>query len=211
TLAAAEGRVHTIARHVDGLDAREVQAALVTGVLEHDERLAAVIDEHALAAQAIPRETGIGGARGEEEAIHLVDLREVHDGRRLSMLERTETLRWRGLADVYDACHHALDSRLPRWRDGVLRGEAFLGEEAARDGRDERRIESGKTGELDVDLVAHAVPRSGIYSQAMANPRPTDADLRRRLTPEQYNVTQCSATEPPFRNEFWNHHEPGIY
>src|SRR5262249_182440 len=24
-------------------------------------------------------------------------------------------------------------------------------------------------------------------------------------------VTQCSATEPPFRNEFWNHHEPGIY
>ena len=46
---------------------------------------------------------------------------------------------------------------------------------------------------------------------AMANPRPTDADLQRRLTPDQYNVTQCSATEPPFRNEFWNHHEPGIY
>ena len=46
---------------------------------------------------------------------------------------------------------------------------------------------------------------------AMANPQPTDADLKRRLTPEQYNVTQCSATEPPFRNEFWNHHEPGIY
>jgi len=45
----------------------------------------------------------------------------------------------------------------------------------------------------------------------MANPRPTDADLKRQLTPEQYNVTQCSATEPPFRNEFWNHHEPGIY
>ena len=41
--------------------------------------------------------------------------------------------------------------------------------------------------------------------------RPTDADLKSRLTPEQYNVTQCSATEPPFRNEFWNNHEPGIY
>jgi methionine-R-sulfoxide reductase len=41
--------------------------------------------------------------------------------------------------------------------------------------------------------------------------RPTDAELKTRLTPEQYNVTQCSATEPPFRNEFWNHHEPGIY
>lgn len=41
--------------------------------------------------------------------------------------------------------------------------------------------------------------------------RPTDADLKTRLTPEQYNVTQCSATEPPFRNEFWDHHEAGIY
>jgi methionine-R-sulfoxide reductase len=45
----------------------------------------------------------------------------------------------------------------------------------------------------------------------MANTRETDAELKRRLTPEQYNVTRCSATEPPFRNEFWNHHEPGIY
>lgn len=45
----------------------------------------------------------------------------------------------------------------------------------------------------------------------MIDKRPSDADLRRKLTPAQYEVTQCSATEPPFRNEFWNHHEPGIY
>ncbi len=45
----------------------------------------------------------------------------------------------------------------------------------------------------------------------MTTKRETDADLQRRLTPEQYNVTQCSATEPPFRNQFWDHHEPGIY
>jgi methionine-R-sulfoxide reductase len=32
-----------------------------------------------------------------------------------------------------------------------------------------------------------------------------------KLTPTQYDVTQRSATEPPFRNEFWDHHEPGIY
>ena len=31
------------------------------------------------------------------------------------------------------------------------------------------------------------------------------------LTPEQFEVTQRSATEPPFRNEFWNNHEDGIY
>ena len=32
-----------------------------------------------------------------------------------------------------------------------------------------------------------------------------------RLTAEQYRVTQEDATEPAFRNRYWNHHEPGIY
>ena len=45
----------------------------------------------------------------------------------------------------------------------------------------------------------------------MTYKKPSDADVKAKLTPAQYEVTQCSATEPPFRNEFWNHHEPGIY
>ena len=45
----------------------------------------------------------------------------------------------------------------------------------------------------------------------MIDKKPTDSELKRTLTPAQYEVTQCSATEPPFRNEFWDHHEPGIY
>jgi len=45
----------------------------------------------------------------------------------------------------------------------------------------------------------------------MDNRNADNTDLRSTLTPLQYEVTQCSATEPPFRNEFWNHHEPGIY
>ena len=32
-----------------------------------------------------------------------------------------------------------------------------------------------------------------------------------RLTPQQYHVTQEDGTEPAFRNEYWNNHEPGIY
>jgi peptide-methionine (R)-S-oxide reductase len=32
-----------------------------------------------------------------------------------------------------------------------------------------------------------------------------------RLTPEQFEVTQHSATERPFENEYWDHDEPGIY
>ncbi|MBW5446228.1 peptide-methionine (S)-S-oxide reductase MsrA [Cohnella sp. CFH 77786] len=42
----------------------------------------------------------------------------------------------------------------------------------------------------------------------------TDQDreqLRSKLTPMQFEVTQNNATEPPFRNEYWNNHEEGLY
>jgi peptide methionine sulfoxide reductase msrA/msrB len=41
--------------------------------------------------------------------------------------------------------------------------------------------------------------------------KPNDDALRARLTPLQYHVTQHDATEPPFSNAFWDHHEPGLY
>jgi peptide-methionine (R)-S-oxide reductase len=41
--------------------------------------------------------------------------------------------------------------------------------------------------------------------------KPSDADLRRKLTPEQYAVTQHAATEAPFHNQYWNNHAAGIY
>ncbi|HEX2781475.1 MAG TPA: peptide-methionine (R)-S-oxide reductase MsrB [Gemmatimonadaceae bacterium] len=41
--------------------------------------------------------------------------------------------------------------------------------------------------------------------------KPDDADLRSKLTPEQYAVTQKDATERPFANAYWNNHEAGIY
>ena len=41
--------------------------------------------------------------------------------------------------------------------------------------------------------------------------KPDDDELRRRLTPLQYQVTQHEGTEAPFRNEYWDHKEPGIY
>ncbi|WP_226675172.1 peptide-methionine (R)-S-oxide reductase MsrB [Rossellomorea aquimaris] len=36
-------------------------------------------------------------------------------------------------------------------------------------------------------------------------------DLKKKLTSEQYDVTQNNGTEPPFRNEYWNTFEDGIY
>ena len=41
--------------------------------------------------------------------------------------------------------------------------------------------------------------------------KPSDAELRQRLSPLQYEVTQHEGTERPFSNEFWNNKKAGIY
>ncbi len=39
----------------------------------------------------------------------------------------------------------------------------------------------------------------------------TDAEWRAELSPEQYAICRCSATEPPFTGAFWDHHADGVY
>lgn len=47
---------------------------------------------------------------------------------------------------------------------------------------------------------------------AMQDPdRMTDADWKKTLTEEQYDVMRCSATERPFTGKYWNHHGTGVY
>ncbi len=41
--------------------------------------------------------------------------------------------------------------------------------------------------------------------------KPSDAELRKTLTPVQYQVTQQDATEPPYQNMYFDSHEEGIY
>jgi len=41
--------------------------------------------------------------------------------------------------------------------------------------------------------------------------KPSDEELRHRLTPLQYEVTQHEATEPAFDNAYWDNHDAGIY
>ena len=41
--------------------------------------------------------------------------------------------------------------------------------------------------------------------------KPSDAELKKNLDSVQYEVTQKSGTEPPFRNAFWDNRKPGIY
>jgi peptide methionine sulfoxide reductase msrA/msrB len=41
--------------------------------------------------------------------------------------------------------------------------------------------------------------------------KPSDAELREKLSDMQYKVTQHEGTEPPFNNAYWDNKEPGIY
>ncbi len=64
---------------------------------------------------------------------------------------------------------------------------------------------------LIIALRATAADAPSKGWNAMTWKKPTDAELRDRLTPLQYQVTQDEGTEPAFRNEYWNNHEDGIY
>lgn len=57
----------------------------------------------------------------------------------------------------------------------------------------------------------HIDPQLFDIARSSQNASKSREELRRALTPVQYAVTQESATEPPFRNEYWNEHRKGIY
>ncbi len=61
-----------------------------------------------------------------------------------------------------------------------------------------------------------AMSPSDSKTGSTANPKdsfvkPSQTELRKKLTPLEYHVTQESGTEQPFNNEYWNNHRDGIY
>jgi peptide methionine sulfoxide reductase msrA/msrB len=58
--------------------------------------------------------------------------------------------------------------------------------------------------------VASAAPESQPARDSKYK-KPSDAELKKMLTPLQYDVTQKEATEPPFHNEYFDNHAAGIY
>jgi len=57
-----------------------------------------------------------------------------------------------------------------------------------------------------------ATAGTGTNSVAMKDfQKPSDEELKKRLTPLEYSVTQHADTEPAFRNKYWDNHKPGIY
>ena len=69
---------------------------------------------------------------------------------------------------------------------------------------------------LTLGAVFLFLDRAGAQSKDQPQPstaavNTNNADLKSKLTPEQYRVAVQCGTEPPFRNEYWNNHKPGIY
>ena len=65
--------------------------------------------------------------------------------------------------------------------------------------------------------AACAAPATETEARADSTPRPlrttkpSEAELRKELTPVQYKVTQESDTEPPFHNPYFDNHAAGLY
>ena len=49
------------------------------------------------------------------------------------------------------------------------------------------------------------------YSKPKTYSKPSPKEIEEKLSNLQYRVTQKDKTEPPFKNEYWNHKEEGIY
>lgn len=125
-------------------------------------------------------------------------------------------------------------------RGSSYRTAIFYHSEEQRRLAEESRKELEESGRFDKPIVTEIVPASTFYPaeeyhqdfhkknpfryQTYRKGSGRDAfiekhwtlkkdpeELKRKLTPLQYEVTQNNATEPPFQNEFWDHKEEGIY
>ena len=74
----------------------------------------------------------------------------------------------------------------------------------------DREKEDAMTGSMENTMTNGVpVPPPGISEGKYM--KPSSSELKKSLTPTQYNVTQEDGTEPPHRNEYWDNHRQGIY
>ncbi len=93
-----------------------------------------------------------------------------------------------------------------------------MGKGAMTSGMEENKTsameKSGMGNTMETGMEKSAMSSAVMEDKTGGKPmytRPSDSELRRRLTPIQYKVTQENGTEPPFKNEYWNNHKAGIY
>jgi len=76
---------------------------------------------------------------------------------------------------------------------------------AAKTGMDDNMKSGMDKGDMPSGMMEGTRNTEQMYT------RPGDSELRKRLSPLQYKVTREDATEPPYKNEYWNNHKAGIY
>jgi methionine-R-sulfoxide reductase len=65
--------------------------------------------------------------------------------------------------------------------------------------------DGGRTAAAEETAMTETATKDGRYA------KPSDEELRQRLTQLQYQVTQHEGTERPFQNEYWDQKAEGIY
>ena len=58
---------------------------------------------------------------------------------------------------------------------------------------------------------ACGLPSNVVIDMSKTAVQRTDAEWKARLTPMQFRVARQQGTEPPFQNQYWDHHEDGVY
>jgi peptide-methionine (R)-S-oxide reductase len=81
---------------------------------------------------------------------------------------------------------------------GLIGAQTFLSRAGAQK-QEEKKVET---------TTSNASPAA---TSAAATTKPSAEELKKKLTPKQYRVTQECGTEPPFNNAYWNNHAAGIY
>jgi peptide-methionine (R)-S-oxide reductase len=61
------------------------------------------------------------------------------------------------------------------------------------------------------EISACGLPSNVVIDMSKTKVQRTDAEWKKLLTPRQYQVARQQGTEPPFQNEYWDHHEDGVY
>jgi peptide-methionine (R)-S-oxide reductase len=90
----------------------------------------------------------------------------------------------------------------------LVRGRANSAEETM---RSKTPTTSGAYCAPGDEKSACGLPSRVVIDMSKARVQHTDAEWQALLTPEQYRVARQQGTEMAFRNEFWNHHEDGVY
>ena len=80
---------------------------------------------------------------------------------------------------------------------GLIGAQMFLNRAGAQK-QEEKKMETTTTD-------------ASVSGSPAATTKPSSEELKKKLTPQQYHVTQECGTEPPFNNAYWNNHTPGIY